>query len=169
MVSVSILGSFFYARYVTRLSRAMGALQGANEALRRDMEREREMEQQRMEFFAAASHELKTPITIVKGQAGRDAGRGRGLCRRERYLARSLQVMGSMERLVGELLTLSRMEGEKVRRGIKPLNLTDLLTACVEEYTDLFAQKEQTLHVSLAPDLQVPESGIYSPRRSAIF
>ena len=74
---------------------------------------------------------------------------------RERYLARSLQVMGSMERLVGELLTLSRMEGEKVRRGIKPLNLTDLLTACVEEYTDLFAQKEQTLHVSLAPDLQV--------------
>lgn len=64
--------------------------------------------------------------------------------------------MGSMERLVGELLTLSRMEGEKVRRGIKPLNLTDLLTACVEEYTDLFAQKEQTLHVSLAPDLRVP-------------
>ena len=36
--------------------------------------------------------------------------------------------MGSMERLVGELLTLSRMEGEKVRRGIKPLNLTDLPT-----------------------------------------
>lgn len=68
VVSVSILGSFFYARYVTRLSRAMGALQGANEALRRDMEREREMERQRMEFFAAASHELKTPITIVKGQ-----------------------------------------------------------------------------------------------------
>ena len=26
----------------------------------------------------------------------------------------------------------------------------------MEEYTDLFAQKEQTLHVSLAPDLQVP-------------
>ena len=155
VVSVSILGSFFYARYVTRLSRAMGALQGANEALRRDMEREREMERQRMEFFAAASHELKTPITIVKGQLGGMLDGVGVYADRERYLARSLQVMGSMERLVGELLTLSRMEGEKVRRGIKPLNLTDLLTACVEEYTDLFAQKEQTLHVSLAPDLQV--------------
>ena len=122
VVSVSILGSFFYARYVTRLSRAMGELQGANEALRRDMEREREMERQRMEFFAAASHELKTPITIVKGQLGGMLDGVGVYADRERYLARSLQVMGSMERLVGELLTLSRMEGEKVRRGIKPLS-----------------------------------------------
>ena len=32
------------------------------------MEQERELEQRRMEFFAAASHELKTPVTILKGQ-----------------------------------------------------------------------------------------------------
>ncbi len=54
-----------------------------------------------MEFFAAASHELKTPITIVKGQLGGMLDGVGVYADRERYLARSLQVMGSMERLVG--------------------------------------------------------------------
>ena len=36
--------------------------------LKSDMDKEREQEKKRMEFFAASSHELKTPVTILKGQ-----------------------------------------------------------------------------------------------------
>ena len=46
----------------------MSSLWEANAKLKDEMEQERELEQQRMEFFAAASHELKTPVTILKGQ-----------------------------------------------------------------------------------------------------
>ncbi len=93
-----------------QLSGALTELKQANDALRGEMEQERELERQRLAFFSAASHELKTPITILKGQLtgmldGVDVYRDR-----DKYLARSLQVTGRMETLVQEILTISRME-----------------------------------------------------------
>ena len=40
---------------------------GANQQLKTDIEKEQELERQRVDFFSAASHELKTPLTILKG------------------------------------------------------------------------------------------------------
>ena len=51
-----------------KLSSALSQLQSANKQLQADIDKERELERQRMDFFSAASHELKTPITIIKGQ-----------------------------------------------------------------------------------------------------
>ena len=57
---------------LNRLSRnlraALADLQKANEELEADIRREKALEQAQIEFFAAASHELKTPITVIKGQ-----------------------------------------------------------------------------------------------------
>lgn len=60
-----------------RLSSAMDRLQAANDRLQQDIEREREQEKQRIDFFTAVSHELKTPIAILKGGNGGDALSGR--------------------------------------------------------------------------------------------
>lgn len=45
----------------------MEELRTANMQLKTDIEKEQEIERQRIDFFAAASHELKTPLTILKG------------------------------------------------------------------------------------------------------
>jgi len=50
------------------LSIALSDLQDANRKLEADIEHEKEMEQARTNFFSAVSHELKTPVTIIKGQ-----------------------------------------------------------------------------------------------------
>ena len=102
-----------------RLSAALAELEEANAALRGDMERARELERQRLAFFSAASHELKTPVTILKGQLSGMLD-GVGVYRdREKYLARSLQVAGRLEALVGELL----VEGERALLGRAVENL----------------------------------------------
>ena len=93
-----------------RLSAALAELEAANRALQKEVERERELDRQRMSFFSAASHELKTPVTILKGQLtgmleGIDVYRDR-----DKYLLRSLQVTGRMELLIQEMLEFSRME-----------------------------------------------------------
>ena len=51
-----------------KLSAAMTELKCANEKLHADIERERALEQAQLDFFSAVSHELKTPITVIKGK-----------------------------------------------------------------------------------------------------
>ena len=84
-----------------RLSAALTDLRAANDALLGEMERERELERQRSAFFAAASHELKTPVTILKGQLTGMLDEVGVYRDRDRYLARSLQVTSRMEALGG--------------------------------------------------------------------
>ena len=68
-----------------QLNNALASLRSANWQLKKDIEREREQEKQRVECFTAVSHELKTPIAIIKGQLeGNDLSGGR--IQRPRYL-----------------------------------------------------------------------------------
>ena len=80
-----------------------------------------------MAFFSAASHELKTPVTILKGQlAGMLEGVG-VYQDRDKYLLRSLQTTGRMERLIGEMLSISRMESGSAAVRQEPVDLSALM------------------------------------------
>ena len=50
------------------MATTLSELQETNQKLQADIDMEKQLEKQRVEFFTAASHELKTPITIIKGQ-----------------------------------------------------------------------------------------------------
>ena len=95
------------------LSRALEELKSANEKLKSDIEMERKIEKKRIAFFSAVSHELKTPITILKGHLS-GMLQGVGEYRdRNYYLQRSLETTEKMEDMVKELLTVSRIENNK--------------------------------------------------------
>lgn len=127
-----------------RLSAALGELETANLALRGEVEREREAERRRTAFFAAASHELKTPVTILKGQLtgmleGVDVYRDR-----DKYLLRSLRVMGRMEELIREMLDVSRMDSGAVTPAREPVDLAELLKSRLTAAGELISQRGQS-------------------------
>lgn len=135
-----------------RLRNALSELQEANASLQQDIEREREMERRRSAFFAAASHELKTPVTVLKGQlsgmlAGVDIYRDR-----DKYLARSLAMTGRMEKLIQEMLIISRMEQEDSVIRQDRICLAELLQEQIDLAEDLAQLKNQRITGSLAPD-----------------
>ena len=51
-----------------KLSATLEELQSANLQLQKDIEHQKALERAQQDFFSSASHELKTPITIIKGQ-----------------------------------------------------------------------------------------------------
>ena len=96
-----------------KLSSALSELQAANSRLEADIERERMLEQAQLDFFSAVSHELKTPITVIKGQLeGMLLNVGK-YKERDKYLARSLEVVKAMEGMVQEILTVSRIKSSE--------------------------------------------------------
>ena len=95
------------------LSTALKDLQIANQQLRTDIEKEQELERQRIDFFSAASHELKTPLTILKGHLMGMLNEVKGYENHEEYMERSLAVVDKMETLVKELLYVSKTDGKQ--------------------------------------------------------
>lgn len=129
------------------LSRALDELQQANEKLKSDIEREREMEKKRIEFFSAVSHELKTPITILKGHLS-GMLQGVGEYRdRERYLKRSRETVEKMESMVEELLTVSRIENNAFIT--QKTDIAEQLRQQAADMTELMEEK----NLELAADL----------------
>lgn len=138
-----------------KLSQALEALKASNEALRGEVEQERALDLQRRAFFAAASHELKTPVTILRGHLSGLLD-GIGIYQdQEKYLARSLQTTARMEHLIQEILTVSRMEA---RDSALPLERVDLSAITEEQLAlaaDLLEQKNLRVAADLSPALML--------------
>lgn len=92
------------------LNTALSSLKKSNEQLKKDIEKEKELENMRKEFVAAVSHELKTPISLIEGYAegikdnivqGED---------REYYLDVIIDEAEKMGNLVSDMLELSKLE-----------------------------------------------------------
>jgi len=61
-------------------------------------------------FTADASHELKTPLTILRGEVEVGLKKKRGLKEYQQILASNLEEINRMSRIVEDLLTLSRAD-----------------------------------------------------------
>lgn len=136
-----------------KLETTLSELQTANQKLQADIDMERRLEKQRVEFFAAASHELKTPVTIIKGQLQGmlyQVGRYKD---RETYLAQSLEVTDTLERMVQELLTVSRLDTPSYVCKKSSFALSDLISDRLTAFEDLFMQKDLSVERFIAPEI----------------
>ena len=138
-----------------KLAAALSELQEANQKLQADIDMERRLEKQRVEFFAAASHELKTPITIIKGQLQGmlyQVGRYKD---RETYLAQSLEITDTLGKMVQEILTISRLDTPGYTCKKSNLNLSNFIIDRITVFEDLFMQKDLTVEQSISPEIYI--------------
>ncbi|QYX55381.1 two-component sensor histidine kinase [Roseovarius sp. SCSIO 43702] len=93
-----------------------------------DLTRVEQANQMRRDFVANVSHELRTPLTALLGFVETLQGPARDdPAARARFLATMQSEASRMERLVRDLLTLSRVEGEERVRPRTRLDLAALV------------------------------------------
>ena len=114
--------------------------------------------QLRRDFVANVSHELRTPLTALMGFIETLRGPAReDPTARDRFLNIMQDEAGRMNRLVGDLLSLSRVEGEQRVRPREIVNLTDILSSAVTSLTPLSNEQGVVLDKAYpATALEVP-------------
>lgn len=118
----------------------------------RDLTRERQQEEQRSTFISVISHELKTPIAIIKGYASTLADNyakldAEGLHSR---LTAIEEEADRLDKLVGNLLYASRIQANGLQMDISALDLEHLIRGV--------ARRFQAKYSDVSITLDIPES-----------
>ena len=119
--------------------------------LSRDVTRWERLEAVRRDFVANVSHELRTPLTVLKGflETMTDADPGDEKTR-QRALALMTDQADRMQRLVEDLLMLSRLEDSRYPLKEEPVDVAALCAAIVAEGENLSAGRHR-LTLAAAP------------------
>lgn len=108
--------------------------EGIMYAVARDITEQKEQEQRKDEFISMASHELKTPITSIKGftQVLQNRFKKKEDEETLRFLAKMDGQLNKLTKLIGELLDASRMQEGRLEFRKERFNLVELVQEMVE-------------------------------------
>ena len=132
-----------------RLDSTLKELSAANEKLQADIEQERRQEKLRVDFFRAVSHELKTPITVLKGELEGMIYQVGEYKERDTHLRQSLRTVNDMELLVKEILSASRMAGSDFSLTLSDVDLSQLVRECCRKWQGAAEDREQRFQADI--------------------
>jgi two-component system phosphate regulon sensor histidine kinase PhoR len=103
----------------------------------------RKLERLRQEFVANVSHELKTPLTSIKGFIETLlAGALKDHERAEAFLKMMEEDTERLNRLIGDLLELSKLESKEAALKIRPVDLTGELKKLIATFEPRFRENK---------------------------
>ncbi|WP_053377254.1 two-component system histidine kinase PnpS [Paenibacillus sp. FJAT-27812] len=116
----------------------------------------RRLERMRSEFVANVSHELKTPITAVKGFAETLLG---GAVNDEETARSFLQIIfdesDRLNRLIGDILELSKIESRRVPLVFSPVEVDSFVEKSIRLMESEASRKNIELTMNIEPGLYV--------------
>ncbi len=120
-----------------------GAYERANRELEAANARLQELDLLKSRFVSTASHELRTPMTSIKGYVRNMLdGLTGGLSQKQRqYLERVQYSADRLMRVINNLLDLSRIEAGAMQLQIRPVLVEDVVSEAVEELHGLAQEK----------------------------
>jgi two-component system sensor histidine kinase VanS len=133
-------------RLSDKLKSALGALKMQNEQLESDIAAQRQ-------FISNASHELRTPLALIKGYADEiNAGFIKGAAQTEQYIGVITEEAAKMNRLLKEMLELTRMESGMARLENARLCVNESVRTFLEKYDGFISENGLNVELCLADD-----------------
>ncbi len=111
-------------------------------------------EQSKREFVDNASHELKTPISVLRGivetllEEEEDQ-------RKRRFLEKALRRIEQMQNLVEDLLTLTKLESGRERLNLSEFKLRELVEEVYDSLEQEFIKREVSFENLVSEDFKM--------------
>jgi signal transduction histidine kinase len=100
------------------------------------------------QFSTDASHELKTPLTILKGEVEVALRKERGPREYEEILKSNLEEINRMSQIVEDLLLLSRADSGQIRLNREDIDLNEILSEVIAHLNVLAKSKNLCIETS---------------------
>jgi two-component system sensor histidine kinase ResE len=134
--------------------RARESGRGAAVAVVRDVTAARRLDEMRRQFITDASHEIKTPLTAVGGFAAAIAeGVAADAQEQKRCASLIVREVERLNRLVNDLLDLSRIESGAVELTFEEVDLLELISSAVEAFQAQAREKDIEVEMDIPSDL----------------
>ena len=107
------------------------------------------------DFVSNVSHEMKTPIAVIKNYAELlQTDRGTEEERRE-YARNIEEAAARLSTLISNILKLNKLENQSIDPDIEDYDLSGQLEMCILQYEELWDKKELELEVDIAERVNV--------------
>ena len=119
----------------------------------REVTKERELDRLKDDFVATVSHELRTPLTSMMGflEMIREGEAGELTDEQKRFLAIVYRSSERLQRLVGDLLFVARLDANGLQLQFAPVDLVELVRDAAESAGALARSRELDLRLELTP------------------
>lgn len=108
--------------------------------------------QERNDFLASISHELRTPITYIKGYTEIVMKRELSETERQNYLVIILEETNRLNDLIKQLFDLAKMDQNSFLIEKTEVNIKEILKKVEVKLAPAFKEKQMTLHISCQED-----------------
>ena len=110
---------------------------------------------QQKQFVADASHELKTPLTVIMTNAELLQSSEYDETERKTFSQSILLMSRQMKSLVENMLELAKSDAEQTKQKMKPVNLSKLILDTAISFEGVFIEKGLTVESSVEPGIIV--------------
>lgn len=115
-----------------------------------DVNDQRENEKKKDEFISIASHELRTPLTIIKAFFQITVKDMDPAFRSYNLIGKAARQLNRMERLIGDLLDVSRINAGKMQYNEEAFDFQQLLKDAVDNVQQIFPHHQMVIENQVA-------------------
>jgi PAS domain S-box-containing protein len=127
-----------------------------------DITERRVLEEEKRDFVTITSHEMRTPLAIIRGSAerllkllGKERAAGQMQTMVESIHATSIRLL----HIVNDLLDIAALEGKKIKFKKEPFDVAAVVKEVVEELTKQAADKKLSLRFERSSDSPIEALG----------